>query len=404
MKNTTNFRNIFLLLVASFLMLSTAIVAQSNDCTFETNISDPEPPIGSNLWCFPQSNEYNIRIAIHIVRDLNGNGGTTQAELDKALAILSTDFAPLITFSVVKIDDVISTQSKNYYQANAYKISAPGAVDLFLQLVQENVVADALNIYLGPSNNIYDGGIASASRRACTVGGSRVDLAGTAAKYMVTSRAISHEVGHLLNLEHTFLGTGLVNGQNCSTTGDQVCDTPADNGFDYRSQLTQSCTWNNTTERDANLQLYQPSTTNIMAYTHLRCMSNFTPGQFRRMYSYCLTSPVISPALSILQLNWAGGGCGSSSSLVRIFKTEEINFKVFPNPATEFLSVNFLSDSKETELQITDITGKSLYRKILGKTFKRDVYDIDFSALPKGIHLLTVSNELDKKTTKVVIQ
>jgi hypothetical protein len=349
--------------------------------------------------------EYRVRLAFHIVRDVDGNGGTTIEELHRAIKILNADFNPTIIFDIVGVDDIISTSAKNYFVDNAYKLST--GAPLFTSLVKEKFVPNALNIYLGPSTNLNDGGVASKSRLACTVGGSRVDLAGTPAKYMVTSRAISHEVGHLLNLLHTFdssFGVGTVNGQNCSTTGDQVCDTPADNGFDYRSVLSQNCTWNNTTERDVNNQLFQPSTTNIMAYTHLRCMSNFTAGQLRRMYDYCLNDPIVKPAVDWYAINW-GGNCGqSSSSLKTIIKTGELDFKVFPNPATEFLSVHFMSNSGETELQITDIMGKSLYKKSLGRTTKQDVHDIDFNLFPKGIHIMTVRNELEKRSTKIIIQ
>jgi hypothetical protein len=311
-----------MLLVASFLMLTASLTAQTDDCLFDPPSNNPEPPAGSNLWCHPQSKEYRIRLAFHIVRSIDGMGAViTPAEFSKTLTILSNDFNPIM-FEVIKIDTVQSTTDKNYFVDNAYKLST--GAPLFLSLVQENFISDALNIYIGPPSNVNDGGVASKSRLACTIGGSRVDLAGTPAKYLATTHAISHEVGHLLNLLHTFdsyFGVGYVNGQNCSTTGDQVCDTPADNGFDFRSALTPSCTWNNTNQLDPNGQLYQPSTTNPMAYTHLRCMSNFTQGQLRRMYEYVLTDPIVKPAVTIRDLNWfsgCGGGVVSAASLVFI--------------------------------------------------------------------------------------
>jgi Secretion system C-terminal sorting domain/Pregnancy-associated plasma protein-A len=420
MKKTIKLRNIFMLLVASFLMLTSSLTAQTDGCLVDFPDYEPEPPTGSNLWCLPQSKEYNVRIAFHIVRNSDGTGGTSQAELNKVMAILSTDFNPTITFTVVSIDDVKSTADKNYFSGNAYKlstISTDPTPPLFFDLVQENKVADALNVYLGPASNPNDGGIASPSRLACTIGGSRVDLANTVAKYMVVSRAVSHEVAHLIGLLHPHQANGvpLVNGSNCSTTGDFVCDTPADpsqpimdlpNFFDFRPLLTNGCVWNNTTKMDTNGDLFHPSTSNIMAYTHLRCMNNFTEGQFRRMHNYCLTNTFIKPAVTVYDVNWfgCGGGVVVSSFLKTVIKTEELNYRVFPNPASEFLAIHFLSESKETEIKVTDIMGKSLYKKSLGRTTKQDVHEIDFSILPKGIHILTVSNDLEKKTTKIVIQ
>jgi hypothetical protein len=407
MKMTFKFCNIYLLLVASLLMLTSPLTAQTGRCLADMPPSFPEPPTSSNLWCYPQSKEYNIRIAFHIVRGLNGTGGTTQAELDKAIAILKNDFSPTITFDIVKIDNVTSTVAKNYFVDNAYRlpnISGGTVPPLFYDLVQENFVPKAVNVYLGPSTNVNEGGIASPSRLACTVGGSRVDVAGTPAKYLVTSRAISHEVAHVLGLFHTFQANGvaLVNGQDCGTTGDYVCDTPADptqpltnlpNYFDFRTLLA-NCVWNNTTKVDANGQLYQPFTNNIMAYTHIGCMTKFTDGQFRRMHNACLTSTDLQPAVTVSPLNWFSCG-GSSSSYLRI---------MVPNPVSEFLHIHFLSDSKETEVQITDIMGKSLYKKSLGRTTKQDVQEIDIKTLPKGMYILTIFNESDKKTTKIVVQ
>jgi Secretion system C-terminal sorting domain/Pregnancy-associated plasma protein-A len=315
-----------------------------------------------------------------------------------------------------------STAAKNYFVDNAYKLSSfanDPAPPLFYDLAAENIVPNALNVYLGPSTNANDGGIASPSRLACTIAGTRAESSGS--NYLVTSHALSHEVAHLLGFFHTFQRqTGentsvlpLVNGQVCGTTGDLVCDTPVDptqaaldrpNPFNFRPLLS-NCVWNNTTKVDPNGTLYKPSTSNIMAYTHVSCMANFTEGQFRRMHDYCLNNQYVQPAVTIYTVNWFGScGGGGTSSFKAVVKTEELKFSVFPNPATEFLSVRFLSDSKETALQITDVMGKSLYLKSLGRTTRQDVHEIDFNALPKGIHILTVSNELDKKTSKIVIQ
>ena len=420
MKKTTKFRNIFLLLVASFLMLTPTLTAQT-DCLVDFPPYSPEPPAGSSAWCYPQSKEYNVRIAFHIIKDVNGRGGTTQAQLDDAILTLVNDFSPSITFTVVSTDNVISTTAKNYFADNAYKLprfSNEPTPPLFFDLVAENKVSDALNVYLGPSTNPNDGGIAWPSRLSCTIAGTRAETSGS--NYLVTSHAISHEIAHLLSLSHTFFRQPsenqavlpLVNGQNCSVSGDLVCDTPVDptqptldkpNPFDFR-RLLSSCSWNNTTKKDPSNTLYQPSTTNIMAYTHISCMENFTDGQFRRMHNYCLTDPLLNKVVTVYNLNWFSCGGGGSSSLKAIIKTEELDFRVFPNPASEFLNIHFFSDSKETELQITNIIGKNLYQKRLGRTSKQDVHEIDFNALPKGIHILTVSNELDKKTTKIVIQ
>jgi hypothetical protein len=434
MKKTLNFRNIFLLLVASFLMLTShaPLMAQKEsqgDCLVDVPAYDPEPA-DNGVWCYVNLTGYKLRIAFHIVRSASNTGGTTTAQLDAAIALMKQDFGNSILFDVVSVDYIKSTPSKNYFIDNAYKLSTSGGPTppLFFDLVAENVVPNALNVYLGPSSNTFDGGIASPSRLACTIAGTRTESSGS--NYLVTSHGLSHEVAHLLGLLHTFQRQStenasvppLVNGQDCGTTGDLVCDTPVDpsqprtdlvNTFDFRPLLA-NCMWSNTTKVDPNGTLYQPSTSNIMAYTHVSCMANFTGGQFRKMHNYCLTSSDVAPAVTTF---WnggypcsgrgggkGGGGYGNPTYLKALIKTGELKFMVFPNPASEFVAIQFLSDSQETNVEITDITGRSVYKKELGKTVKNTIHEIDFSVLPKGMHVLTVTNELEKKTTKFVVQ
>ena len=83
----------------------------------------------------------------------------------------------------------------------------------------------------------------------------------------------AHEVGHCLNLYHTFeddFGEERIDGLFCSTTGDLVCDTPADN---------QTGTTNG----------YNPDMTNLMSYYHLapwfNTLDHYTDGQGYRMRS-----------------------------------------------------------------------------------------------------------------------
>jgi hypothetical protein len=104
---------------------------------------------------------------------------------------------------------------------------------------------------------------------------------------------IAHELGHNFNLIHTFEATTIrekVDGSNCSTTGDWVCDTPADPykwpEFPGASEtcvsgcpLGFSCDF---TEPGTGLR-YNPLTNNIMSYYPSTCTSTFTSGQFARV-------------------------------------------------------------------------------------------------------------------------
>lgn len=96
---------------------------------------------------------------------------------------------------------------------------------------------------------------------------------------------VPHEMGHYFNLIHTHeYGDELVNGSNCGTAGDRVCDTPAD-PFGKSNASVSGCTYTGTAV-DANGQPYNPNTRNLMSYWHTRgCQTDhFTPGQFERAY------------------------------------------------------------------------------------------------------------------------
>lgn len=92
-----------------------------------------------------------------------------------------------------------------------------------------------------------------------------------------------HELGHLFGLSHTFGGDEpeLVNGSNCETAGDKLCDTPADPYvINPLIKWTDGCEFVHL-KKDANGQFYNPDTYNIMSY--YPCACRFTQQQFRLM-------------------------------------------------------------------------------------------------------------------------
>ena len=92
---------------------------------------------------------------------------------------------------------------------------------------------------------------------------------------------LEHEMGHYFTLYHTHgtTNTGttneLVDGSNCTTAGDFICDTPADPNL---SGQVQNCVYVGTAT-DANGDLYQPDVRNIMSYAPDECGAIFTNGQ-----------------------------------------------------------------------------------------------------------------------------
>jgi hypothetical protein len=101
---------------------------------------------------------------------------------------------------------------------------------------------------------------------------------------------LAHELGHFFGLFHThetFRGRELVNGSNCETAGDLICDTPADPNLGATG--VSNCLYTSNFV-DANGDAYNPDPSNIMSYSPSRCQSRFSKGQSDLMNFYLETT------------------------------------------------------------------------------------------------------------------
>ncbi len=186
---------------------------------------------------------------------------------------------------------------------------------------------------------------------------------------------ITHEVGHWLNLQHTFRG-------GCSGSGDYVDDTPPTTG----SGIELEGCYNN----DFSCGV-ATNGENYMDYNH-DCKKMFTQGQVERMVA-ALHLPSRMPLWS--EENLMATGC---ADLVNIENLTLGEFQVFPNPAAD-----------RVELRFTEVPQILIVRNLHGQELQRitqlsSQQFVDLQTIPAGVYLLEARYEQRRSTTRLVKQ
>lgn len=225
-------------------------------------------------------------VTLQITQDQAGTpavDATRLTEIEGAIAGSSSFFDPLgISFEVGEVYyidnyqfNVISTEAELTEMANKYD--------------REN----RLNVYLFQA---FDEDLEGGCGFAGQIGAANKNMWFSQA--CVNAGSFAHESGHFFGLPHTFgagdvladpfvTTTELVDGSNCNTDGDQVCDTPADPYIpndDTGIVWIEDCAYVYDGQ-DANGDYYDPDIGNIMSYYFEGCACglHFTHGQYEKM-------------------------------------------------------------------------------------------------------------------------
>ncbi len=87
-----------------------------------------------------------------------------------------------------------------------------------------------------------------------------------------------------------------------------------------------------------------------------------------------------------------------SPSTVGVNELASSNFKMFPNPATEKVSIQGLDDKTFDKIELTDASGKTIYTyEVNGNTM-----EINTSELNAGLYFVNVSNANGMETLKLI--
>ncbi len=114
---------------------------------------------------------------------------------------------------------------------------------------------------------------------------------------MNVERILPHELGHFFGLLDTYEGGNeLVNGSNCTTAGDLLCDTPADpyvQGSSGTAPINDVCEYYPATApQDSNGDYYIPDVCNVMSrYEGDACSYHFSYEQLKLMADTYLNGP-----------------------------------------------------------------------------------------------------------------
>ncbi|KAA9333340.1 T9SS type A sorting domain-containing protein [Hymenobacter busanensis] len=234
-----------------------------------------------------------VPIKIHVIRRSDGTGGLDEMQIYKGLAATNEQFV-LANMQFYVAGQLNYINNTAYYDFDSQNEPA---------LSQVHDVPGVLNIYFVKTATLRGGavgGYASSQGRMFIIY-SHANL----------DRTFSHELGHNFGLIHTFDASNspniaereLVARTNCATTGDWVCDTPADpserpGASYYECEYTGTIT-------DAQGNSYSPPVRNAMAFNF--CGNQFTPGQLARMDSW--------RQLNWNNLAWSGSQAAAPSAL-----------------------------------------------------------------------------------------
>lgn len=225
-------------------------------------------------------------IVVHIVRDSLGNPSHAANSILANIASLNNEFAPIcVSFEVCFIDsidnfrynDIKDQPNPNHWKEMQVLYHVKNRINIYY--VKEITVPGGANGFAGlESVKVFD-------KSGIVIKGPGI-------------KTLAHEMGHYFGLLHTFEPGGeLVDGSNCSTASDGICDTPPDpfvDGDNTSDYVDANCKFISM-KKDGNGQYYNPIVGNIMSYYPSTCKctvgQGFTHDQYLRMANTYLSNP-----------------------------------------------------------------------------------------------------------------
>lgn len=213
-----------------------------------------------------------IPVVFHVVHATNGTGNVTNAQIAAQIAEMNQNFAGGESSQASNTEFQFTLQATRRWPNNSWFNDPDSAAgEAAMKSATHEGDAGVLNIW--STNTGYLGYATFPSWYAADP-----ELDGVVIQYgslpgggianFNLGKTASHETGHWLGLYHTFQGA-------CSTSNDQVSDTPAER------TSTSGCPATKDTCPAAGVDPIH----NYMDYSYDSCYNQFTPGQKARMQS-----------------------------------------------------------------------------------------------------------------------
>ncbi len=231
-----------------------------------------------------------LSIVVHLVQDQDGVTGISDEQLDNQLEFVNRMFSPIcLSFEFCEVREIENFQyntvdSMGVWDEIQVTYNVPGKINVYY-VETLGFVTDlcGFGTFRGVFLRDSMGGILI--QKQCV----RPDAAD-----------LAHQIGHYFGLSNTFIGGELVARTDCETTGDSLCDTPADN-FELTQPLQNYITFLPDTCRftssvlDPEGQYYCPDVGNVMSNyaqndptrPYIECRCGFTQGQLRKLAQNC---------------------------------------------------------------------------------------------------------------------
>lgn len=222
----------------------------------------------------------SIPVKAHVIRSSDGTGGICESDLYNAFSNLNTVYADaFMSFFLCEginyiNEDELCHLNKGDETNLIERYNVPGLINIYFT---DNILGESDDTLCGYTDN-----------------SGRNDVIVLKSSCVTNSSSLAHEMGHFFSLIHTHgpdntkLTTEFVDGSNCDTDGDGICDTPADPKLTSKN-VNNFCEYTGT-EKDAHGDLFAPDAQNIMSYSLKGCRSHFSNQQLARMYAFYHTA------------------------------------------------------------------------------------------------------------------